>query len=70
MRKYQKPKVLRRGYFPEPVESGCCLTSCGGSPGGLQSGEHAGKAFASALIRLETTLNLKKKGASCVIKLP
>lgn len=38
--KYEKPLVVKPGYSPEPVESGCCLTSCGGSPGGMQAGRH------------------------------
>lgn len=30
---YEKPEVKGVGVSAEPVESGCCLTSCGGSPG-------------------------------------
>lgn len=41
--KYEKPVVIRQGYSPEAVESGCCLTSCGGSPGGMQAGRHLHK---------------------------
>lgn len=40
MAQYQKPVVISPGYSPEPVEAGCCLTSCGGSPGGMQAGRH------------------------------
>jgi hypothetical protein len=29
---YQKPEVTKKGSAPEPVEAGCCLRSCGGSP--------------------------------------
>lgn len=32
MKKYQKPTVINGAYSPEPVEAGCCLRSCGGSP--------------------------------------
>tara|TARA_Y100000310_G_C20688919_1_gene820938 strand:+ start:898 stop:1071 length:174 start_codon:yes stop_codon:yes gene_type:complete len=39
MKSYQKPAVVSPGYYPEPVEAGCCLTSCGGKPGGLQAGK-------------------------------
>ena len=34
---YKKPEVEGVGVSPEPVESGCCLTSCGGSPGVTQN---------------------------------
>ena len=34
---YKKPVVEGVGSSPEPVESGCCLTSCGGSPGITQN---------------------------------
>lgn len=30
---YVKPAVVESGHSPEPVESGCCLTSCGGASG-------------------------------------
>ena len=30
MEKYVKPKILSSEYYPEPVETGCCLRSCGG----------------------------------------
>ena len=29
---YQKPEVLSEITVCEPVETGCCLRSCGGSP--------------------------------------
>ena len=29
---YQKPEVLSNTTICEPVETGCCLRSCGGSP--------------------------------------
>lgn len=32
MKKYQKPAIINAAYSPEPVEAGCCLRSCGGSP--------------------------------------
>ena len=32
-KQYQKPEVTCKGANPEPVEAGCCLQSCGGSPG-------------------------------------
>lgn len=50
---YQRPEVLSSGVSPEPVEAGCCLTSCGGSPGGLQSGKHQGDAAQDNLKLLE-----------------
>lgn len=34
---YVKPTVLGTGQHPEPVEAGCCLRTCGGSPGHSQS---------------------------------
>jgi len=37
MDKYEKPRVTRKGANPEPVEAGCCLRSCGGSPGPTQT---------------------------------
>ncbi|MBT4277291.1 hypothetical protein HOD96_00880 [Candidatus Falkowbacteria bacterium] len=27
------------GSTPEPIEAGCCLTSCGGSPAVMQSSD-------------------------------
>lgn len=30
MKNYEKPKVYESGHYPEPVETGCCLLSCGG----------------------------------------
>lgn len=38
--KEEKPEVLSQGSTPEPVESGCCLRSCGGSPIGTQESRH------------------------------
>lgn len=32
MKQYQKPEVINTAHSPEPVEAGCCLRSCGGSP--------------------------------------
>lgn len=29
---YQKPKVCSKFTVSEPVETGCCLRSCGGTP--------------------------------------
>ena len=29
---YQKPEVLEEVKNAEPVETGCCLRSCGGTP--------------------------------------
>lgn len=49
---YEPPKVLGSSFVAEPVESGCCLTSCGGSPGGMQSGRHLGSKAAA----IHTTL--------------
>ena len=34
---YESPIVTTKGHTAEPVESGCCLTSCGGSPAGMQA---------------------------------
>ena len=31
-KKYEAPKVLSEVTVCEPVETGCCLRSCGGSP--------------------------------------
>lgn len=34
MKNYQEPKVNSENItIVEPVETGCCLRSCGGSPG-------------------------------------
>ena len=34
MKKYEKPQVDSENItIAEPVETGCCLRSCGGSPG-------------------------------------
>lgn len=34
MKNYQEPKVNSENItIAEPVETGCCLRSCGGSPG-------------------------------------
>lgn len=35
--RYEHPVVTTKGHTAEPVESGCCLTSCGGSPAGMQA---------------------------------
>ncbi|MDD2377096.1 MAG: hypothetical protein PHD15_06785 [Clostridia bacterium] len=32
VKKYELPKVLSKFSCTEPVETGCCLRSCGGSP--------------------------------------
>ncbi len=37
MADYEKPQIKSPGCDSEPVESGCCLRSCGGSPGGSQA---------------------------------
>jgi len=39
-KKHEQPKVIKPGSTPEPIEAGCCLRSCGGKPGGMQSGKH------------------------------
>lgn len=51
--KYEKPKVVSPGYSPEPVEAGCCLTSCGGAPSGMQAGRHLNREAESTLAMLE-----------------
>ena len=51
--KYDKPKVVVRGYTPEPVEAGCCLRSCGGSPGGLQAGHYLTKQAEEIIVLLK-----------------
>ncbi len=53
MKQYEKPAVVSPGYSPEPVEAGCCLTSCGGSPGGMQAGRHLNKEAGKTLTMLE-----------------
>jgi len=53
MKRYEKPVVISSGYSPEPVEAGCCLTSCGGSPGGMQAGRHLNKEARKTLAILE-----------------
>lgn len=34
---YEKPEILEEVNCIEPVETGCCLRSCGGSPHHLNS---------------------------------
>lgn len=34
---YEKPKVVEEVNSAEPVETGCCLRACGGSPHHLNS---------------------------------
>lgn len=55
MEQYEKPTVVNPGYSPEPVEAGCCLTSCGGSPGGMQAGRHLNQEAEKTLAMLEET---------------
>lgn len=38
---YSRPDIVSSGHSPEPVEAGCCLASCGGSPGAMQSKHHS-----------------------------
>lgn len=45
-KEYQKPEVLSGTTICEPVETGCCLRSCGGSPKHMPS---------DALVSTETT---------------
>jgi len=55
---YQKPGVLNAAYSPEPVEAGCCLRSCGGSP------HHDGDSLAKAeklTKRIDRALNQKTR---------
>lgn len=51
---YQKPQVVQKGTNPEPVEAGCCLRSCGGSPGPMQvrKDTEVSKAIAAATAKL------------------
>lgn len=49
MKTYEKPAVTIKGSSPEPVESGCCLRSCGGVPGPMQVGKR-GNARAALII--------------------
>lgn len=37
-KKYVKPEVTQKGQTKEPVEAGCCLRSCGGSPAPSKKG--------------------------------
>lgn len=53
---YEKPKIVKSTYSAEPVEAGCCLRSCGGSPVVLSS-ERGAKDI---LLKLETVK--KEKG--------
>lgn len=53
MKEYKKPAVVSPGYSPEPVEAGCCLTSCGGSPGGMQAGRYLNHEAETTLAILE-----------------
>lgn len=53
MKRYKKPTVVSPGYSPEPVEAGCCLTSCGGAPGGMQAGRHLNQEAETTLVMLE-----------------
>lgn len=36
-KKYEAPEILSEVTVCEPVETGCCLRSCGGSPSRMQS---------------------------------
>lgn len=42
---YRKPEVLEEVKNAEPVETGCCLRSCGGVP------HHLGTSKSSELIK-------------------
>lgn len=36
-KKYEAPEILSKVTVCEPVETGCCLRSCGGSPHHMES---------------------------------
>lgn len=55
MAEYEKPQIKSPGCYSEPVESGCCLRSCGGSPGGSQSSKVLAKEARSVEKILEET---------------
>jgi hypothetical protein len=52
MKKYDKPKVVVRGSSPEPVESGCCLRSCGGMPSPMSEKRGSGLALRNKLRKI------------------
>jgi len=54
---YQKPRVEGVGSSPESVESGCCLTSCGGSPGITQSNPSVKKGDKDSVSVVESALS-------------
>ncbi|MEA2112586.1 MAG: hypothetical protein U9P50_01265 [Patescibacteria group bacterium] len=54
---YRKPEVKGVGTSPEPVESGCCLTSCGGSPGITQNNPNVKKGDADVVDVVESALS-------------
>jgi hypothetical protein len=56
MKKYEKPEVTNVTYSPEPVEAGCCLRSCGGSPISIDSK----KKFHGLKERLDQASKMKK----------
>ena len=61
---YERPTVISPGYSPEPVEAGCCLTSCGGSPGGMQAGRHLTEEAQSDSEILKTAVSETTEGSS------
>lgn len=54
---YKKPKVEGVGTSPEPVESGCCLTSCGGSPGVTQNNPAVKKGDSDAVNTVDSAIS-------------
>ena len=52
-KKYKKPEVVTSRYSPDPVEAGCCLQSCGGSPISTQTEKNLSREAKAALATLE-----------------
>lgn len=50
-KKYQKPKVTNTTCSPEPIEAGCCLRSCGGSPHHVNAGAKKGEELITRIDR-------------------
>ena len=55
---YQEPQVIGDFTVCEPVETGCCLRSCGGSPHHIGREEHVSEQTKT---RFEDAANNRKK---------
>ncbi len=54
-KQYKPPKIYEKFNVSEPVETGCCLRSCGGSPMHMNNGNKVNDKIKEKLVGVKKT---------------